>query len=46
VAGMMITDPTTAGTLGTYQPLVRSAVDNSQAPMAVAAMASKMKSSL
>lgn len=42
----MMTDPTTAGTLGTYQFLLLSAVDSSQAPIAVDTERKTIKNSL
>jgi hypothetical protein len=43
---MIRTEPTTAGTLGTYQFFSLNAVDNSQAPIAVDMERKTMKSSL
>jgi hypothetical protein len=43
---MMIADPTTAGTRGTYQPLILSAVESSHAPIAVEITRKRMKNSL
>jgi hypothetical protein len=45
VAGMIRADPTMAGTLGTYQPFSRRAVEISHTPTAIATDKRTMKSS-